>query len=77
MRFIRIWRSKFLTTNAKTLEDMANLLENAVKELDDMQETGEIKLEGEPGDDYFLLTTTNPDVARDFGFTEDEDQEDV
>lgn len=76
-RYIRTWRNKFLTLEAKTLEDMANMLQDAAEELDEMLETGVVTLEGGAGDDYAMLVTTDPDVARKYGFIEEEPDEEI
>ncbi len=75
IRYTRTWRNKFLTLDAKTLEDMVNMLQSAYEELDEMLETGVITLEGGADDDYALLVTTDPDVARKYGFSEEENEE--
>jgi hypothetical protein len=73
-----IWRNKFLTTDAKTLADMAAGLAAAAAELAAMVATGKVALSNpEPADDYAFLTTNDADVANRFGFNEDRDDEDA
>ncbi|HEY0008594.1 MAG TPA: hypothetical protein VGB55_07715, partial [Tepidisphaeraceae bacterium] len=64
-RFIRIWRNKFLTVDARSLQEMAAALKAAADELEAMQADG-VTLDpgGGAGDDYAYLVTSDPDVAK-------------
>lgn len=73
-RYYLIWRNKFLTTDAESIEDMIAGLEAAVQQLREMEEAG-VWLEGGAADDYAYLVTENEDVAEEYGF-EEEDEED-
>lgn len=70
------WRNKWLTAQARSLEDMAGMLRAAADELEAMRAAG-VVLQPDSGvaDDYATLTTEDPAVARRFGFTEEEDEE--
>jgi hypothetical protein len=76
-----IWRNKFLTVDAKSLDDMAGMLEQAAGELRRMQAAGvSLSPDGRVEDDYAWLLTDDPAVAEEFGFDavlgeEDEDEE--
>lgn len=64
-RYMTLWRNKFLTLEAKTLDDMIAGLRGAVATLEAMRADGVIlDPEGSIGDDYGHLVTTDPDVAR-------------
>jgi hypothetical protein len=70
-----LWRNKFLTTEALTLDDMIMLLEHAVYELKKMRDAGVI-LEGGAEDDYARLVTSDPEVAKQFGMEDLSEEED-
>ena len=74
-RYMTIWRNKFLTVDANTLGEMARKLKAAAAELEAMHTTGQVTLEGGVGDDYAELITTDPEVAKEFGFTEEDEEE--
>jgi hypothetical protein len=82
-RYVRLWRNKFLTVEAKSLDDMIATLEFAVQDLLQMKADGVVlDPDGGTGDDYAHLVTTNPEVARKYDmheesefFGEDEDEE--
>lgn len=70
------WRNKFLTLDAKSIDDMAGILEGAAKQLREMQAAG-VTLDPESGvgDDYASLITSDPEVAKKFGMEEPETEE--
>jgi hypothetical protein len=69
------WRNKWLTAEAKTIDDMIASLRAAADELEAMKKRG-VTLEGSgTADDYAMLVTDDPDVAREFGFEEPPDLE--
>jgi len=71
-RYMTLWRNKFLTLEAKTLDDMIASLRVAVETLEAMRSDGvTLDPDGGTGDDYAHLVTTDPDVARKYGM-EDE-----
>jgi hypothetical protein len=67
--FELLWRNKFLTVEATTLDEMARLLEEAAAELRRMQGAG-VELAPDRGvaDDYARLVTDDLAVAREFEF---------
>ena len=72
--YIRLWRNKFLTTDAASLDDMVEQLEAAAAELRDIRDTGAVVLRPDGvGDDYAWLETTNPAVADRWGFVPEEE----
>lgn len=64
-RFVTIWRNKFLTTDAKTLDEMIASLDAGAATLKAMLADG-VVLDPEGGtvEDYAYLVTTDPDIAR-------------
>lgn len=60
-----IWRNKFLTINAKTIDDMIDILSSATEELKEMRDAG-VVLDGGQEDDYAHLVTSNEEVAKRF-----------
>jgi hypothetical protein len=65
-----VWRSKFLTTGATSLGEMADMLEAAAGRLREMEAAG-VVLDGCLEDDYAFLYTNDPEIAQKFGFTEE------
>ena len=64
-RFVMIWRNKFLTLNAKSLDEMIAILADAAETLKAMRADGvTLDLDGGTADDYAYLVTTDPDVAK-------------
>ena len=64
-RFVTIWRNKFLTVEASNLDQMADALRRAADMLAAMRADG-VTLDpaGGTADDYAILVTTDPAVAR-------------
>ncbi len=64
-----LWRNKWLTAGAKTIDDMIEDLQAAADGLREMRDAG-VVLEDDGGteDDYATLVTRDPDVAARFGF---------
>jgi hypothetical protein len=77
MRYTRTWRNKFLTVDAKTLDEMVVALKAATAELVEIQQTGKVRLEGGADDDYAMLVTEDEDVARKHGLEEEGDFEEI
>jgi hypothetical protein len=71
-RFIRLWRNKFLTTDAKTLDEMLATFRAAITELESMKKDG-VTLDADAGtaDDYAHLVTTDPKIAERYGMVEE------
>jgi Uncharacterised nucleotidyltransferase len=71
-RYEMLWRNKWLTSEAKTIDDMIEALRAAADRLDEMRKAG-IILEDDSGarDDYATLVTTDSEVAKKFGMEEE------
>lgn len=71
-RYARLWRNKFLTVEAKTIDDMIDTLSTAADELRRMKADGvTLDPESGTGDDYAHLTTTDPAVAKKYDMHEE------
>jgi hypothetical protein len=71
-RYVLLWRNKFLTLEAKSLDEMIAALDHAVQELRKMKADGIIlDPEGGTADDYAHLVSTDPEVARRYGMHEE------
>src|SRR5262249_53891987 len=78
MAYESLWRNKWLTAGGEKIGDMIGYILEAADELRTMQAKG-VKLDddGCQVDDYALLVTDDPAVAEEFGFDEEEwDDED-
>jgi Nucleotidyl transferase of unknown function (DUF2204) len=82
-RYVTLWRNKWLTAEAQSLEDMIQSLQAAVDTLRAMLADGvTLDPEGGTSHDYAYLVTTDPAVARKYDmhdekeFWEDADSED-
>ena len=71
-RYVDLWRNKWLTSAAETIQDMSASLRAAAETLEQMGRDGVI-VEPSSGisDDYALLVTTDPDVAEKYGMIEE------
>lgn len=87
-RYVALWRNKWLTADAKSLEDMVKSLEGAAEHLKAMLADGvTLDPDGGTGDDYAHLVTTDPNIARKYDMHdenefwgkdgEEEDEEDT
>lgn len=73
-RYVRIWRNKWLTAEAKKLPDMIASLKEATTMLETMLLDGvELDPNGGTADDYACLVTTDPEIARKYDM-EDESE---
>jgi hypothetical protein len=64
-RFVTLWRNKWLTADAKSIDDMISALRHAANELETMRQDGIVlENDGGVGDDHARLVTTDPEVAR-------------
>lgn len=80
-RFALIWRNKWLTSEAKSLEEMITLLQSAASELQEMLDDGvALSMGGGTADDYAYLVTSDPEIAKKYGMHDEsefwEDDED-
>ncbi len=74
-RFIKLWRNKWLTSKAATLEEMVGGLRSAAQTLEAMLKDG-VTLDvsvGGVADDYAHLVTTDPEIARKYDMQPEED----
>jgi hypothetical protein len=70
-RYLSLWRNKFLTVEAKTIEEMIDTLREAAATLEAMRRDG-VTLDPEGvADDYAHLVTSDPDVARKYDMHEE------
>jgi hypothetical protein len=70
-RYEMLWRNKWITSDAKTIDNMIDSLRAAAERLDEMRKAG-VTLAGDgAGDDYAALVTTDPNVANKFGMEEE------
>ena len=71
-RYETLWRNKWLTSKAKTIDEMIESLRAAADHLDEMRKAGvTLEDDGGVGDDYATLVTTDPNVANKFGMDEE------
>jgi len=64
-RFIRLWRNKFLTIDATSIDEMIDLVGDASAILKKMRNDGvTLDVSGGTGDDYAYLVTDDADVAK-------------
>jgi hypothetical protein len=83
-RFVTLWRNKWLTADAKSIDEMIAALRQAADALEAMRLDGVVlENDGSVGDDYAHLVTTDPEVAKKYDmieesefWAEDEDEED-
>lgn len=81
--YFAIWRNKYLTTEAQSIDDMIHMLKCAVTELEDMKASGVTLGEEGVEDDYAHLETDDPEVAKKFdmesykeAYGEEDDEDD-
>jgi len=73
-RYVMTWCNRFLTMDARSLDEMAAMLQEAGERLQAMFAEGiELDSRGRTSDDYALLVTTDPDIAKKYGM-EDESE---
>jgi hypothetical protein len=66
-----LWSNKWLTSGARTFDEMIDYLQQAVDELRAMRAAGVTLSENSVmRDDFAYLETTDPKVAEEFGFEE-------
>jgi hypothetical protein len=71
-RYVTTWRNKRLTAEAKTIQDMINMLRAAADQLDQMRKDGVVlEDQGGIGDDCAYLVTTDPKVAEKYGMIDE------
>jgi hypothetical protein len=71
-KYEALWRNKWLTADAKSIDEMIAALRAAADRLEEMRKAGVILEEaGGIVDDYATLVTTDLDVAKRFGMEEE------
>jgi len=70
------WRNRYLTDHCTSIEQMAQALSEAAAELRSMAAAG-VVLDGDAGDDYATLVTTDPAVAQRFQMQEVDEWEEA
>jgi len=71
-KYVTTWRNKWLTSEAKSLEDMIDRLRSAADQLEQMRKDGVVlDDDGGVGDDYARLVTTDPKVAEKYGMVDE------
>ena len=68
--YIGIVRGKFIFDGSKTIDEMVDQLVQEITMLRKMRDAG-IQLKEEVDQDYAHLVTDDPEVARQFGFTDE------
>lgn len=77
MKYEQIWRNKWLTDSAKTIDDMIISLRDAADHLAKLKELGVVlDDESDISSDYAMLLVDDKSVADSFGFTDPEEEED-
>ncbi|MGD0769374.1 MAG: hypothetical protein ABSB42_14420 [Tepidisphaeraceae bacterium] len=71
-KYVKLWRNKFLTTDATSLEQMIESLRDAVQTLDAMRADG-VRLDPDGGtsDDCAHLVTSDPEIAKKYDMHEE------
>jgi Nucleotidyl transferase AbiEii toxin, Type IV TA system len=70
-KYVLLWRNKFLTTDAKSIDDMIETSSGDAEELRSMKADGVmLDPEGVTGDGYAYLMTTDADVAKKYDMHE-------
>jgi hypothetical protein len=72
IRYVTLWRNKWLTADAKSIDGMAESLRAAADTLDAMRRDG-VLLDDESGvgDDYATLWTSDPEVAKKYDMVDE------
>ncbi len=67
-RYVMLWRNKWLTANAKSLDEMASMLHGAAQQLEAMKADGVLLDNGDSvSDDYAFLYTYDRTIAEKYG----------
>ncbi len=71
-RYVTLWRNKWLTTRTKSMNEMITALRQAANTLEAMQRDGVVlELSDGIADDYAILVTTEPEVAKKYDMVEE------
>ena len=63
-----LWRNKWLTSEAQSIDDMISAYQKAIKELEEYKADGIVGEFSGAGDDYVVFTTVEKAVAKKYGF---------
>ena len=66
------WRNKWLTAEAKSIDDMIATYAATLKLFEEMRDDGVVLLEGGMEDDYATLATKHRKVAKKYEFNEED-----
>jgi len=73
-RYIALWRNKWLTADAESLEEMIDGLQSAANTLRSMLADGvALDPEGGTSDDYAYLATTDPTIAKKYDMHDEQE----
>lgn len=73
-RYVTTWRNKWLTAEARSIQDMIDQLRAAADQLEQMQRDGvSLEDDGGVGDDYAHLVSTDPKIAEKYGLVDEFD----
>lgn len=73
-RYEYLWRNKFLTVEASSIDEMIALLRDATTSLEAMRADGvQLDPQGGTSDDYATLFTYDPDIAKKYDFHPEEE----
>ena len=71
-RYVMIWRNKWLTSEAKSVDEMLAIYRDTANHFEQMIQDGVVLDDnGSVGDDYAQLVTTDPKIAEKYGFIEE------
>ena len=71
-RYVTLWRNKWLTSKAKTIDEMIAMLRDAASTLEAIRRDGVVlEDDGGVGDDYARLVTTDPEIAKKYEMIEE------
>jgi hypothetical protein len=71
-RYVLLWRNKWLNADAKSVDEMIVGLREAAELLANMKRDGvELDPQGDTGSDYAYLVTSDPEIARKYGMSEE------
>jgi hypothetical protein len=75
LKYTLLWRHKYLTTNAKTVDDMVQGFSHWAQVLEDIRDSQTGQPQGGTEDDYARLATSDLTMAKTLGFEVDEEDE--
>ena len=71
-RYVTLWRNKWLTAHAKTLDELIVAFRTAADELGAMRRDGvTLQEDGGTEDDYAYLVTSDPEIAKKYDMHEE------